>query len=61
MMDDSASKLAKALRVIETERAERARLAHELKMVRLDNTRLRHAVVALQRQHARKEAAHAGS
>lgn len=62
-MDDPASKLAKAQHVISAMQAERVRLQHELKMVRLENTRLRRAVMSLQRQAMtqtrEKEAAHA--
>ena len=44
--DDTGLRLAKALHAI---KAERVRLGHELKLARLEITRLRHAVVTLRR------------
>jgi hypothetical protein len=48
-MESDALKLLQARRVIDAMRGERTRLEHELKMARMDVTRLRRAVVTLQR------------
>lgn len=52
-MDDPKLKLLAARRVIEAERALRYKAEHELKQARLEVTRLRRAVVSLQRQATR--------
>ena len=63
-MDSDALRLAKAQAVIGAERALRSKAEHELRVARLENTRLRRAVVALQRQAQTKdkgETANAGA
>lgn len=52
-MDSDALRLARAQHVISAMQAERVRREHELRMARLENTRLRRAVVALRRQAAK--------
>ena len=54
-MDDPQLKLTKANAVIGAERALRVKAEHELRMARLELTRLRRAVVALQRQAQTRE------
>lgn len=54
-MDDPQLKLTKANAVIGAERALRVKAEHELRMARLELTRLRRAVVALQRPAPTRE------
>jgi len=53
-MDDTALKLLRAQHLIEAANRERFRLEHELKQARLEVTRLRRAVVSLQRQQTKE-------
>ena len=58
-MDDPLLRLRKAEHVISAERAMRSKAEHELRTARLENTRLKRAVVSLQRIiHAKREEAH---
>jgi hypothetical protein len=52
-MESDALRLAKARHVISAMQADKVRLEHALKLARLENTRLRRAVVSLQRQTAK--------
>jgi hypothetical protein len=52
-MESDALRLAKAQHVISAMQADRVRLEHELKMARLEVTRLRRAVVSLQRHQSK--------
>ena len=49
-MDGDSLRLAKAQHVIAAERALRAKAEHDLRLARIEITRLRRAVVSLQRR-----------
>jgi hypothetical protein len=55
VMDSDALRLAKAQQVISAGRAMRGKAEHELRLARLEVTRLRRAVVSLQRQAQARE------
>jgi hypothetical protein len=56
-MGDIALRLAKVRAIIAALWSDKTRLEHELRMARMDNTRLRRAVVGLQRQQTRRGSA----
>ena len=52
-MDDPSLKLLQARRVIAAERALRSKAEHEMRQLRMENIRLRRAVISLQRQQTK--------